>query len=104
MIEITTTWLEFSFTNLPIKWIGCNILSERGVSLQAGLFYPMVRDAKALALAGHEAFAVDTFLQCHFASFVFKEKGQSFSEDRIVVNPFVTAFRQKQHVIYNRRL
>ena len=62
MIEITTTWLEFSFANLPIKWIGRNVLSERGVSLEAGLFYPMVRDAEALALAGHEAFDVDTFL------------------------------------------
>ena len=68
MIEITTAWLEFSFANLQ-RWIGHNVLSECGVSLQVGLFYPMARDAEALALAGHEAFDMDTFLQCHFCFF-----------------------------------
>ena len=34
-------------------------LSERGASLLAGLFYLMVRDAEALALARHVAFDTD---------------------------------------------
>ena len=48
----------------------------------------MVRGAEALVLAGHEAFDMDKFLQCHFCFFcVQKKKKRTFF---LSVNVFST--------------